>query len=177
MTMIGGYQAVAAAQQGLTVLGGFEDAAYPYQGSSITSTRRWLDANGDTATGVVRALGRAAAFIADPANADTVKATLTSQTNLLAAYGYPSGSTLGAVDPALVQSIVEETYAVQSDAKTGYLQDLNLQHQPVYNTVALRQEFNGFETYQDVSKITGPTGGGIDQSYWAKARANGAFQP
>ncbi|KAG5176223.1 hypothetical protein JKP88DRAFT_282915 [Tribonema minus] len=134
MTMIGGYQAIAAAQQGLTVVGGFEDATYPYQGGSITTTRRWLDANGDTATGVVRALGRAA-------------------------------------------SIVEETYAVQSDKKTGYLQDLNLRHQPVYNTVALRQEFNGFETYQDVSKITGPTGGGIDESYWAKARANGAFQP
>lgn len=125
--------------------------ANPYLSGVIAAKDDWLTSNEDVAVRFTAALLKATRWILDPANRAEAIAILASLPNATPAYA-------------------EQAYATTITPKVGVVPDLEIDPVGLRSVLQLRQDFDGFETPQDVDRLTTPEGRLFDNSYISKAK-------
>jgi ABC-type nitrate/sulfonate/bicarbonate transport system substrate-binding protein len=125
--------------------------ANPYLSSIIAAKEEWLAANEDVAVRFTAALLKATRFILNPANQAEVTALIASLPNTTQAYA-------------------QQAYLTTLTPKVGLIPELEIDPIGLRAVLQLRQDFDGFETPQDIDRLVTPAGGLFDPSYISKAK-------
>lgn len=139
-----------AANAGYILLDPVSSITSPYIGTFAVAKTAWLQQNADVATRFALAYYEALQWSFDPANREEAIQLLMAQ-------------------PNTDRTLAEQLYAIHLQNGVGDIADASIDHKAVYNILALRQEFNGFEDQQNLHKLAGPQGGLYDLSYYRKA--------
>jgi ABC-type nitrate/sulfonate/bicarbonate transport system substrate-binding protein len=141
---------IRAEAAGLPVFETVFDVADPYQGSVAASMNAWLEANPDAAVRFVRAFYAATRWSFDPANHAEAVQLLMTQPNTSAV-------------------LAERLYQAQLTPMRGVSPYLVVNRRGLYNVLALRQEWGGFQQPQNLVSLTHPSGGIYTLYYWRRA--------
>lgn len=141
-----------AANLGYPLLDDVSAIADPYLGSAAAAKRSWLRANRDVAVRFTKAYIEATNWSFNPANREEAIGLL---------------MTLPNTDRALA----EQLYAIQLTEGVGNIRDASISRKALYNVLALRDEFNGFDQRQNLRFLASPASGLYDLSYYYRARA------
>jgi ABC-type nitrate/sulfonate/bicarbonate transport system substrate-binding protein len=148
-TLLNADSYVRARNAGMNELGAVTDIANPYLGSVASASSAWLKANKDVAVRFIRAYFNGHIWATDPANQEEATQMLMTLPN------------------------TPRALAKQIDAlnmgPTGLIEEARLDREALYNVIALRNEFGGFETPQDLRKLATPAGGLVDLRYYRLA--------
>ncbi|HEU5014349.1 MAG TPA: ABC transporter substrate-binding protein [Roseiflexaceae bacterium] len=139
-----------AANQGYVLLDPVSTIASPYIGTFAAARTTWLKQNSDVAVRFALAYYEALQWSFDPANREESIQLLMAQ-------------------PNTSRMLAEQLYAIHLQSGVGDIADASIDHKAVYNILALRAEFNGFENQQNLHRLAGPEGGLYDLSYYRKA--------
>lgn len=132
--MSGGFE-TRAANRGFQLLDSVSDIADPYLGVWAAARRVWLSENEDLAADFVAAYLEASDWVFDPANRDECESLLQRAPN---------------TSPELAAQL----YEVQVRPGVGNIPNGEIDPEAVRNVLALRQEFGGFESPQDIDALT-----------------------
>lgn len=134
--MSGGFE-TRAANRGFRLLDSVADIADPYLGVWAAGRRDWLSENEALVVDFVQAYLEGSAWVFDPANRDECLAMLERMPN--------TSSELAA-----------QLYDVQVRPGVGNVPNGEIDPEAIRNVLALRQEFSGFDSPQDLDALTGP---------------------
>lgn len=129
---------VRARDDGLPVIGTVADIFDAYQGGVLAANRQWLAAHPAIAVRFLRAYVRGTMWVLDPRHRDAAIALLVGDDT----------------PPALAAKIYDLNVAPDGLAPCGALSPAGFR-----NVLQLRDEFHGFETPQDIDRLTSPQGG------------------
>jgi ABC-type nitrate/sulfonate/bicarbonate transport system substrate-binding protein len=133
---------------GLPVIGVVSDLIQPYQGGIIAANRDWLHANSSIAVCFLRAFICSANWIFDPRHRDQAMALL--------------------LDDETTPELAAEIYQLNI-AADGLSPRAKLDPSGFRNVLELRNEFNGFESPQDIDLLASPAGGLYTMEYYNRA--------
>ncbi len=150
--MSGGFE-TRAESQGFRLLDSVLDIADPYLGVWAAARDQWLQANRDLVVDFIRAYREATEWVFDPANREACLGMLEKL-------------------PNTPREVAEKLYAIQLEPGVGNVPDASIDPAGVRNVLALRQEFAGFESHQDLDALVGPGTEFFDLSYWEEAGAD-----
>jgi ABC-type nitrate/sulfonate/bicarbonate transport system substrate-binding protein len=139
-----------AAAAGRVLLDSVGAVASPYLGQVFSATVPWLVEHEDAVVRFTRAYVRAVRWARDPSNREAAIALLATQPN-----------TSGA--------LAEQIYAVQVSDGVGLIPEARIDRKGLYNVLALRAEFNGFEMHENLRRLSAPAGGLFDLSFYRAA--------
>ena len=139
-----------AAAAGRVLLDSVATVASPYLGQVFSSMVPWLADHDDAVVRFMRAYVRAVRWVLDPSNRDAAIALLVTQPNTSAA-------------------LAEQIYAVQVADGVGLIPEARIDRKGLYNVLALRAEFNGFETHENLRRLSTPAGGLFDLGFYREA--------
>ncbi len=143
-----------ASNDGYVLLDPVSTIASPYIGTFAAAKTTWLQKNSDVATRFALAYYEALQWSFDPSNREEA-------INLWAAQLTSQSST-----PRL---LAEQLYDIHLQKGVGDIEDASIDHKAVYNILALRAEFGGFEDQQNLHRLASPESGLYDLSYYRKA--------
>lgn len=139
---------VRARDAGLPMIGVVDDTIHPYVGGMLAANRGWLRDNPDVAVHFLRAFIRAMDWIYQPGHRDEAIGLLVDQDTT----------------PELAAKIYDLNVAPDGLARGAALSQPGLR-----NLLALRDEFHGFESPQDIDRLASPQGGLYDLSFLQQA--------
>jgi ABC-type nitrate/sulfonate/bicarbonate transport system substrate-binding protein len=140
---------IRARELGLSIIATVASTIHPYLGGVAASSRWWLESHPDVAERFIRAFHRGKVWVHDAANrAAAISLLLDSETT-----------------PALAAKIYDLNVAPDGLAME------KLDHQGLLDVLALRAEFGGFETPQDLEFLASPKSGLYDLRYYERATA------
>ena len=152
-TLLSGGFETRAANTGYMLLDSVYDIASPYLGAVGAAKTAWLRQNRDVATRLIRAYYDASRWAFDPANREEAIGLL---------------ETL----PNTPRALAEQLYDVQVRPGVGSVPDAGIERQAIFNVLALRAEFGGFDRPQNLEQLAGPDSGLYDLSYYRAALAS-----
>jgi ABC-type nitrate/sulfonate/bicarbonate transport system substrate-binding protein len=145
------FTAQAQADSTLKDVASFSNYLSPYQGTSLTVSRTYAQANPTTVEKFIAALILGNRYANDPMNKSAVVANIASTNNI---------ST----------SLATEVYTDSLNSVTGENIDESVNTQGLYNTAVLRQSESGFNTSVNIGTlVTSGTNNVYDQEYWNAA--------
>ena len=127
-----------AGAAGYVALATVYDVANPYLGGVAVAHAQWLKQNKNIAIRFTRAYYNATQWVLDPANREEAISLL--------------------VTPMIPRAVAEQIYQKQIQAGVGLIADLSIQREALYNVLALRQEFGGFDEPQNIRRLSRPSG-------------------
>jgi len=133
---------------GLPVIGTIGELINPYLGGGVATSRWWLQNNPGAAVRFIRGFIRATSWVQDPRNRAEATALL--------------------LDAETTPALAAEVYALNV-ASDGLSDCALLDHTGFLNVLKLRNEFNGFETAQDLNFLASPRSGLYDLRYYYAA--------
>lgn len=142
--MSGGFE-TRATNQGFNLLDSVHDIYDNYLGVWAAARTEWLNESHDLAADFVAAYREATDWVFDPANREACIGMLTA---------IPNTST----------ELAEQLYDIQLRPGVGNVADAGIDPEGVRNVLALRAEFSGFETEQDLDALVGEDSELIDFS-------------
>jgi hypothetical protein len=125
------------------------DIANPYLGSVASASATWLSTHPDIAVRFIRAYYNAQVWAADPVNREEAIQMLMTL-------------------PNTTRSLAEQIYEL-NQGPTGLIEKAVLDPKGLLNVIRLRDEFGGFEEPQNLVKLSTPTGGLFDLTYYRHA--------
>ncbi|MDH3250381.1 MAG: ABC transporter substrate-binding protein [Acidimicrobiia bacterium] len=149
--MSGGFE-TRAENRGFNLLDSVRDIADPYLGVWAAARTDWLQSNRDLVIDMIDGYRRATDWVFDPANKEECLDLLLESQNT-------------------TRALAEQLYAIQLQPGVGNVPDASIDPEAVRNVLALRVEFEGFETPQDLDELIGPDTDLFDLSYWREADA------
>lgn len=140
-----------AANQGYPLLDSVADIADPYLGSAAAAKTSWLRSHRDVATRFVKAYIEASEWSFNPANREEAIGLLMTL-------------------PNTSRELAEQLYTIQVTEGVGNIRNGEIDRKALYNVLALRKEFNGFDSPQNLRFLSSPASPLYDLSYWLRAR-------
>ncbi|HEX2152968.1 MAG TPA: PhnD/SsuA/transferrin family substrate-binding protein [Acidimicrobiia bacterium] len=131
--MSGGFE-TRAANRGFRLLDSVSDIADPYLGVWAAARRDWLSENEDLVTDFVAAYLAASDWVFDPANREECEDLLQRA-------------------PNTSEDLAAQLYDVQVRPGVGNVPNGEIDPEAVRNVLALREEFGGFESKQDIDAL------------------------
>ncbi len=149
--MSGGFE-TRAEDRGFNLLDSVLDIADPYLGVWAAARTDWLQSNRDLVIDMIDGYRRATDWVFDPASKEECLDLLQESQNTS-------------------RELAERLYEIQLQPGVGNVPDASIDPEAVRNVLALRVEFEGFETPQDLNALVGPDTDLFDLSYWREASA------
>jgi len=141
-----------AANAGYVLLDSVSSIANPYLGSVGAGKTAWLRQNRDAVERFTKAYIEASRWSFDPANREEAIGLLMTL-------------------PNTPRALAEQLYAIQVTVGVGNIPDASIDREALYNVLALRAEFNGFDQRQNLRFLASPASRLYDLSYYRRARA------
>ncbi|HYY97516.1 MAG TPA: ABC transporter substrate-binding protein [Pyrinomonadaceae bacterium] len=145
-TLLSGGFEVRAANAGYASLELVTEVADPYMSGVSAARQSWMEQNRDVVVRFIRANYAATQWSLDPANREEAIALLMTQ-------------------PNTDRPLAEQLYDEQLNEETGLIPDLSIDRLGLYNVLKLREEFGGFDSAQNLRRLTTPPSGIYDLSY------------
>jgi hypothetical protein len=133
---------------GLPVIEVVANVVQPYQGGIVAAHRGWLEENADVAVRFLRGFARGMIWVFERSNRAAAIELL--------------------VDEETTAELAANVYDLNIGAD-GLAVRAALNPEGIRNVLALRNQFNGFETPQDLGWLASPAGGLYDVSYYERA--------
>jgi ABC-type nitrate/sulfonate/bicarbonate transport system substrate-binding protein len=139
---------VRARELGLSVIGAVSDVVSPYLGGAGASSRKWLRGKPDVAERFIRGFYRGTMWLRDPANREAAIQLL--------------------VDVETPPELATKVYELNI-APDGLTEAALVDRAALRKVLALRDEFMGFETPQNLDFLASPDGGLYDLTFYTRA--------
>jgi ABC-type nitrate/sulfonate/bicarbonate transport system substrate-binding protein len=149
--MSGGFE-TRAENRGFNLLDSVLDIADPYLGVWAAARADWLQSNRDLVVDMIDGYRGATDWVFDPVNKEECLDLLQESQNT-------------------TRELAEQLYEIQLQPGVGNVPDASIDPEGVRNVLALRVEFEGFETPQNLDELVGPDTDLFDLSYWRGAEA------
>lgn len=143
-----------AANQGFPIIKTVQEEIQPYFGAFAGGRESWMTQHRSEVVRYIAAYLKASQWAFDPANKEAALALLMAQ-------------------PNTPRPLAEQLYALQLEANVGLIQDLGVDRLGLYNVLALRAEFDGYDTplkRRDLVRLSRPAGGLYTLDYLKEAR-------
>lgn len=139
-----------AANAGYVLLDSVATIASPYLGSVAAAKTTWLRQHADVAVRFALAYYEALQWSFDPANRE-------------------AAIQLFMTLPNTPRALAEQLYVLHLQSGVGDIPDAGIDRKAIYNILALRAAFNGFEAPQNLRRLAGPQSGLYDLAYYRQA--------
>ena len=140
-----------AASAGRVLLDSVASVARPYLGQVFSAMVPWLADHEDVVVRFIRAYVRAVRWALDPSNREVAITLLMTQ-------------------PNTSRALAEQIYALQVTDGIGLIPEARIDRSGLYNVLALRAEFDGFEVRENLRLRSTPAGGLFVLSFYRAAR-------